>query len=142
MTTCLCFYEGVLRDARDRPIMEGFRLAQTLAGGTRLVVATSGTREAVERDLRTEHLLDQIVDVLDKTQGLPPTPLWQRQIEVARHRAPITWLVSADPDVVEWAVEHGVLSLFFAHPRLSGPARRPETGNRSWEQLVEELEAR
>jgi len=142
VTTALVFYEGVMQGSRNRPIMEGFRLAQTLAMSNRLFIATSGRRDKVERELRTERIQDQIVDVLDETDALPPLLLWQRQIEVVLHRGPLSYLVAADPQIVEWAVQHGVLSLVFAHPRLNGPPRRPDAGNRSWERLLAELDVR
>lgn len=142
MTSCLVFYEGVMRDDRDRPIMEGIWLVRTLAAENRVIIATEQSRELVEHELRNEQLLAQVVDVLDRHLGLPPIPLWQRQIEVARNRGPVVWMLAGDPQIIEWGVSHGMVSLFFAHPRQGGPARRPETSNRSWSSLLDELEVR
>jgi len=139
--TYLVQYEGVLMHD-ETPIMQGFQLIQSLAMANRLVLMTSGTEERVQHQLRTERLQDQVAEVIDSSVGLPPLPLWQRQIEVARSRSPLTYLVTSQPHIAEYAVEHGLVSLFFAHPGFSRPARRPEQGNRDWESLVGELTAR
>lgn len=140
--TVLVSYEGVLMNHKDQPIRDGFLLVHALATGNRLVILTDSTKERVEHQLRTERLLEQVAEVIDKTVHLEPLPLWQRQIELARSYWPVSTILTADPKVAEYAVEHGVVSLFFAHPGFSLPAIRPETGNRSWEQLMDELDRR
>jgi hypothetical protein len=142
VSASLVFYEGVMQTPRNQPILEGFRLVQALAISNRIVVATSGKKERVERQLRTERIQDNIVDVLDAAADLPPLPLWQRQLEIVRSRGPVSLVLAADPTIVQWAVEVGVVALLFAHPGHSGPPIRPVQGNRSWEELLEELEAR
>lgn len=140
--TFLVFYEGVLVNSNEQPIMQGFQLIQSLAVGNRIVLATRGPRARVEHQLRTERLQDQIADVIDSSVDLPPLALWKRQIEVARTQFPVSVILTAHPEIAEHAVEHGVVSLFFAHPGFSRPAQRPEVGNRSWDDLVAELSAR
>jgi hypothetical protein len=140
--TILVFYEGVLQTRRDQPILDGFRLVQSLCMGNRVILATSGTKERVDHQLRTERLQDFIAEIIDNTVDLPPVPLWRRQAELARSRHPISIILASDPMIVEWAVEHGVAGLFFAHPGFSSPAYRPDQGNRTWEDLVAEMEAR
>lgn len=143
MSGTLVFYEGVLQNRRQQPILAGFQLVHALAmTGQRILVATSGTTERVEHQLRTERLQDRIADVIDNSVALEPHPLWRRQIEVARSRGPLEGILTDDPKIVEYAVEHGVLGLLFAHPGFARPAQRPEIGNRNWEDLVAELEAR
>jgi hypothetical protein len=141
--TYLVFYEGVLVTPQsETPIMQGFQLIQSLAIGNRIVLVTSGSRDRVDHQLRTERLQDRVADVIDKTVDLPPVALWQRQIEKARASWPVAYVVTSEPVVAEYAVEHDMVSLFFAHPGFSRPAQRPETGNRSWEDLVAELDRR
>lgn len=140
--TILVHYEGVLQTHRDQPILDGFRLVQALGSGFRIVLMTNGTEARVDHQLRTEKLRDIVPEIIDKRVDLPPLPLWQRQVEVARSRYPISLVITADPKVAEWVVEHGVTSLFFAHPGFSRPAQRPDQSNRSWVELVDELENR
>jgi len=140
--TVLVSYEGVLMNWKEQPIRDGFLLAHSLMAGNRLVICTSGTKERVEHQLRTERLQDAISEVIDRSVHMDPLPLWQRQIELARSYWPVSMVLTADPEVAEYAVEHGLVSLFFAHPGFSHPAQRPEQGNRSWEQLTEELDLR
>jgi len=140
--TYLVFYENVLMNHHEQPIMQGFQLIQSLAGANRIVLATTGSRARVEHQLRTERLQDAIAEVIDESDGLSPMPLWQRQIEVARSRYPVAYIITPQPEVAEYAVDHGLVSLFFAHPGFSRPAQRPEQGNRDWESLVGELQAR
>lgn len=140
--TILVFNEGVLQSSKNQPIIDGFRLVQMLAHTQRVVLVTSGPKELVEHQLKTERLLDDIADIIDKSVALEPLPLWARQIEVARSRWAVSMVVTADPQVAKYTVERGVVTLFFAHPGFSIPAQRPETGNRSWEQLTEELDRR
>jgi hypothetical protein len=140
--TILIQYEGVLQTHRDQPILDGFRLVQSLALGHRIVLMTSATEERVMHQLRTEKLQDKIAEVIDKKVDLPPLPLWKRQIEVARSRYGLSLVLTAHPEVAEWVVEHGVSSLFFAHPGFNRPAQRPDQSNRTWVELVEELENR
>lgn len=140
--TYLVSYEGVLMNSKDQPIMDGFLLVQTLALGNRIVLTTSGSRARVDHQLRTERLTDKIADVIDESVDLAPQALWKRQIEVARSRWPVSVILTADPQVSEYAIEHGIVSLFFAHPGFSKPAQRPEQGNRTWETLMSELDAR
>jgi hypothetical protein len=141
--TALVFYEGVLQSSKNQPIMDGFRLVQALVGGgMRLVIATSGTEARVEHQLRTERLMDWISEIIDKEAALEPLPLWARQIEVARSRYPVSMVITGDADIARFAVERGLVTLFFSHPGFSQPAQRPEQGNRSWEQLIDELDRR
>lgn len=140
--TVLAFYEGVLQSKKEQPIIEGFRLLQSLAMGNRIVLVTSGGRDRVEHQLRTERLMDYVADVIDSTVHLDPIPLWQRQIEVARSQWAVSWILTGDPAVAEYAIEHGIVSLFFAHPGFSHPPLRPEQGNRSWDELTAELDRR
>jgi hypothetical protein len=140
--TVLAFCEGVLFSSKDQPIIDGFRLVQGLALGSRVVLVTSGSAERVEHQLRTERLMDDVADIIDRTVALEPLPLWARQIEVARSRWAVAMILTADPQIAQYAVERGVVTLFFAHPGFSVPAQRPETGNRSWEQLTKELDRR
>lgn len=140
--TVLAFNEGVLQSSKGQPIIDGFRLVQMLSHTERVVLLTSGTAALVEHQLRTERLRDDIADIIDNSVALEPLPLWARQIEVARSRWAVSMLLTADPQVAKFAVERGVVTLFFAHPGFSIPAMRPETGNRSWEELTEELDRR
>lgn len=140
--TYLVFYEDVLMNHHEQPIMQGFQLIQSLAGANRIVLATKGSGERVEHQLRTERLQDAISEVIDKSVDMAPLALWKRQIEVARSRYPVAYVITAEPAVAEYAVEHGMVSLFFAHPGFSRPAQRPEQGNRDWDSLVAELQAR
>lgn len=140
--TILAFYEGVLQNHKEQSVMDGFRLVQSLAMGNRIVLITRGTKARVEHQLRTERLMDAIADIIDNTVSLDPIPLWQRQIEVARSQWPVSMVLTGDPAVAEYAVEHGIVSLFFAHPGFSLPAQRPEQGNRTWDQLTAELDRR
>jgi hypothetical protein len=140
-TVCV-FYEGVLQTPRNQPILTGFLLVASLAQGNRVVLATSGSSERVDHQMRTEKLQDKIAEIVDSSLDLPPLPLWQRQIEVLRSRHPVTMVLTAEPFVAEWVLSKGMTSLFFAHPGFSRPAIRPVQGNRDWESLVQELEAR
>jgi hypothetical protein len=140
--TILVSYEGVLMNHKDQPIMDGFLLVQSLAEKNRIVLATSGSRARVEHQLRTERMADQVAEVIDKTVHLDPLPLWERQIELARSYWTVGMIITADPLISEYAIEHGIVSLFFAHPGFSKPAQRPVQGNRTWEQLTEELDRR
>lgn len=140
--TVLLAYEGVLQSHKHQPILDGFLLAHSLAAGHRLVVLTSGSKERVEHQLRTERLMDQVAEIVDETAGLKPLPLWQRQIEKVRSEYAVSLVVSADPEVIQWVVEQGVIGLFFAHPGFSRPAQRPIQGTRNWDALVAEVEAR
>lgn len=126
----------------ETPIMQGFQLIQSLAQMNRIILMTDGTEERVAHQLRTERLQDQIAEIIDRTVHLEPSPLWKRQIEVARSRAPVAYVITSQPHIAEYAVEHSLVSLFFAHPGYSRPAMRPEQGNRSWEDLTAELAAR
>lgn len=128
--------------SRDRPILEGFRLVQSLCLSSRVIVVTSGKKSRVEYQLRTEGITDQIADIYDETLALAPLPLWERQIEVVRSRYPVDYVVSADPDIIEWCLEHDLNALLFAHRGFSRPTQRPGQGHRSWESLRKELDAR
>ncbi len=140
--TILASYEGFLMNHKDQPIMEGFLLLRSLAERNRIVLMTSGSRARVEHQLRTERLLDDIADIIDDSVEMKPLHLWERQIEVARASWPVTTIITANPTVSEYAVEHGIVSLFFAHPGFSKPAQRPVQGNRTWEELTQELDRR
>lgn len=143
MSTILAFYEGVLQQpGKDQPLIDGFRLVQTLALGNRIVLVTSGSTERVEHQLRTERLLDSVAEIIDNSVALEPLPLWTRQIEVARSRWSVSMVLTGDPAVAQYTVERGLVTLFFAHPGFSKPAQRPEQGNRTWEQLTDELDQR
>lgn len=140
--TILVFNEGVLQSSKDQPILDGFRLVGALALSQRVVLVTSGPAERVEHQLRAERLKDDVADILDHTVALDPLPLWRRQIEVARARWPVSTVLTAQPEIATFAVDHGLVSLFFAHPGFSQPAQRPEQGNRTWEELTHELDRR
>lgn len=142
MTTVLAFYEGVLMTDKDQPILDGFRLVGSLATTNRVVLVTSGSAVRVEHQLRTERIQDQIADIIDSATSLEPLPLWRRQIEVARARWPVSMVLTGEPKIAEYCVAHGLVSLFFAHPGFSKPAQRPEQGNRTWEELTDELARR
>lgn len=140
--TILVSYEGVLMNHKEQPIRDGFLLVHSLAQGNRLVITTEGSKARVEHQLRTERLMDSVADVIDETVHLAPLPLWKRQIELARSYWTISTILTAKPEIAEYAVSHGVVSLFFAHPGFSQPPMRPEQGNRSWEELTAELDRR
>lgn len=140
--TYLVSYEGVLMNDKDQPIRDGFLLVHNLILNNRIVICTEGTRAQVEHQLRTERLISMVDDVIDKTVHLDPLPLWQRQIEVARSQWSVSTVLTANPQIAEYAIGHGLVSLFFAHPGFSRPAMRPEVGNRSWEELTAELDRR
>lgn len=140
--TYLVFYEGLMMTPRDQPILDGYRLVQTLGMQDRVLVATDESEARVAHQLRTERIDTVVAEILDDSLDLPPLPLWQRQIEVARSKYLVKTVVTARPEIVLYAIEHGMMTLYFAHPSYSGPAIRPQVGNRTWEQLVEELEAR
>lgn len=140
--TCLVFYEGVLMSSQDRPILFGFQLVQSLAASHRIVVLTDGLADRVEHQMRTERLQDHVAEIIDQTVALEPIPLWQRQIEMARSRWAVSFILTSDPRIAEYAIQHGMVSLYFAHPGFSVPAMRPEVGNRNWEELIEELDKR
>ena len=135
-------YEGVLQTHKNQPILTGFLLIGSLAQSNRVVLFTSGSKDRVEHQMRTEKLQDKIAEIVDESLDLPPLPLWQRQLEVLRTRHPVTMVITAEPQLAQWVVEKGMTSLFFAHPGFSRPAQRPVQGNRNWENLMEELEAR
>ena len=69
-------------------------------------------------------------------------PLWRRQIEIVRSKGWVELVVSADPVVIQWVLDQNMTGLLFSHPVHVGPTRRPQQGNRSWEELVVELGAR
>lgn len=141
--TVLVFYEGVLQARnKDRPIIDGYRLLRSLSDHMRIVVATSGNKDRVEHQLKVERLTDAVAVVVDESVALEPLPLWHRQIEKARSEYPLSYVVSADPAVIEWVVEHGMIGLLFAHPKHAGPHQRPIHGTKTWDALVDELEAR
>lgn len=143
MATILAFYEGVLEShKKGRPIMDGQMLLHSLAEGNRLVVATSGGEDRVFHQLKIARLDNKVVEIIDKRVALNPMPLWQRQIESARSKWTVTIVLAADPDIIEYAVEHGVVGLYFAHPGFSRPAQRPDQSKRAWTELTQEMEAR
>ena len=142
MSVILAFYEGLLANRHDEPIQDGYRLLYSLSEFNRIIVATSGSQERVEHQLKSEKMLTVVSEIIDKTADLPPLPLWERQIEVIRSRYPVSHVLTANPEVAQYAVEHGIVSLFYAHPSFSQPAIRPQVGNRKWEDLVLELDAR
>lgn len=138
----LIFAEGVLWASSDRPILEGFRLVGVVGTTERLVVCTSGPEARLMHQLRTERLQDLVDVILDETEDLPPHPLWKRQFEVARSQGPLSMVITSELERFDWAVEHGIPGLLFAHPRFAAPPRRPEVGARNWEDVLEEVEAR
>lgn len=142
MSAFLAFYEGLLVNRHEEPILDGYRMIQIFGEHNRVVVATSGTAERVEHQMKTEKVLSLVAEVIDESVDLPPLPLWERQIEVVRSRYPISHILTANPEIAQYAVEHGIVSLFYAHPSFSQPAIRPQIGNRSWENLLVELDAR
>lgn len=143
MSEILVFREGVLQSRRgDRPISEGFEIVYGLSMVHRLIIATEKTTELVQHQLRNERLSVTIADVVDQSLDLPPLPLWQRQIEYVRAGLPTLMVLSDDPEVVEWTLVNRMTAMLFSHPAHSGAALRPQHGNRRWETLVEELEAR
>lgn len=138
----LVLAEGVLWASRDRPILEGFQLMHLIGQSERLIFCTSGTEARMLHQLRTERLADFIDSILDKTVDLPPLPLWQRQIEVARSRGHVSMVICSNPTVFDWSLEHGMPAMLFGHPKFAAPPRRPDQASRSWEELLEEMEAR
>lgn len=138
----LMFYEEVLMAPSERPILNGFLLAHTLVAQNRLLIATSGTEEKINHQLRTERLQGQIAEIIDNSVDLPKVPLWRRQIEIARSRGGLDMVITPDPLVMQWLLEQNVLGMLFSHPVHVGKARRPQQGNRSWDELIEEMEAR
>lgn len=140
--TVLAYAEGLLWSRRDRPILGGFQLLSPLGQSHRLIMATAGTAEVLEHRLRTERLKDQVAEMLDISDGIAGLPLWRRQFEVARSRYPLDFVISADPLVVEWVVDHGVPALFFCHPGFAQAPLRAERGKARWDDLVNEVEAR
>jgi hypothetical protein len=142
MTTYLAFYEGFLVNKHQEPILASWQMIQILGERNRVVLATSDSRERVEHQLKTERVYQAVTEVIDKTVELSPLPLWQRQIEVARSRYLVTTIIAADPEIAQYAIEHGIVVLFYAHPSFSQPAIRPQVGSRKWESLIEELDSR
>ena len=142
MATILCFYEGVMSTG-NRPIFDGQLLVTGMSENNRLVMATSGTADRIDHEMKKIRGLSQrVVEIMDKTLDLPPLTLWQRQIEMARSKWTVSMVLASDPAIIEYAVEHGVVGLFFAHPGFSRPAQRPDQSQRGWKALVNELEAR
>ncbi len=141
MNIVVC-YEGVLMARKDRPILQGFLLVHSLCQANRVSIITEATEERVNHQLKTEKLQGQIAKVVDSSVALEPIPLWQRQIELLRSEQAVDMVVTADPAVAHWCVVRGVNSLFYAHPGFNRPPQRPEIGNRSWDELLQELEHR
>lgn len=141
MATILCFYEGLMSTG-NRPILDGQLLVTGLAENNRLVMATSGTEDRIDHEMKKIRLSQRVSEIMDKRLDLPPLPLWQRQIEQARSKWTVGMVLASDPVIIEYAVEHGVVGLYFAHPGFSRPAQRPDQSKRGWKALVSEMEAR
>lgn len=114
---------------------------RNLIVGNRVVLLSEAPRASVEHHLAVQGIT-QIADIVDNSVEIPDQPLRYRQIEVERAKGPVQFVVTPDPAVAEWTVQQGIVALFFAHPSFSEPMRRPEGGQKPWDDLVKAVEDR
>jgi hypothetical protein len=71
-------------------------------------------------------------------------PLRYRQIRFQRSLSRVDFLVDSDPEVINWALSEGIMSLFFVHPQFAAPVSRRDSnkGRRSWEEIGLEIDRR
>ena len=140
--TVLVAYEDILwSPRRNAAITEGENLLRTLLIGKRVVLLTELDRARVEHHMMVSGFTT-VADIVDRSVEIPDQPLRYRQIEVERARGAVEFVVTPDPAVAEWVVQHGILALFFAHPSYAEPMRRPEGGAKPWDDLVKAVEER
>ena len=140
--TVLVAYEDVLwSPRRNAAITEGEYLLRSLLFSKRVVILTELERSRVEHHMMVSNFTT-VADIVDKSVEIPDQPLRYRQIEVERAKGAVEFVVTPDPAVAEWVVRHGILALFFAHPSVAEPMRRPEGGAKPWADLVKAVEDR
>ena len=140
--TVLVSYEDVLFSLRrNAAITEGENFLRTLLIGKRVVLLTELDRARVEHHMMVSGITTY-ADIVDRSVEIPDQPLRYRQIEIERAKGAVEMVVTPDPAVAEWVVQHGMLALFFAHPSYAEPMRRPESRNKAWDDLVKAVEDR
>jgi hypothetical protein len=126
---------------RNAAITEGEQLLRTFIISHRVVVISEFDRARVEHHLAVSGI-NQVADIVDSSVAIPDQPLRHRQIEIERAKGAVFYVVTPDPSVAEWVIQQGIPALFFAHPSFSEPHRRPEGGQKPWDDLVRAVEDR
>jgi len=134
--------DGVLRAPNGNPIPEGRVLFECLKKSGPVVVLADTAMSEAEHWLRLNNVIfDNLVcaDGVDSVE-----PLRYRQIRFQRSLSRVDFLVDSDPEVINWALSEGIMSLFFVHPQFAAPVSRRDSnkGRRSWEEIGLEIDRR
>jgi hypothetical protein len=135
--------EGVLRSHFNAtPIPEGLMLYFTLNENNRVVLVANGPRAEADRWLKNRSIMnvDHIID--EEALVVFDEDLRERQITSLLADGKIDLFIDSDPESVAYAMEQGITSLLFGHPRWVLPEFRPEGRNniKPWARIVAEVQ--
>ena len=128
--------EGILKaDNQDGIIGEGTRLYYALSEHYRIILTSEeGDPRKLEHWLKSngfnEHsqvLIGEAVPILNKLRS---------------GGTALSLFLSPNPDTIRRAMQAGIASILFLHPRYSHPSFRPDWDGlpRPWDELVDEVE--
>lgn len=130
--------EGVLKDSKESPIIQGVLLVAQLAAYNQITVMSDMTGPAAAQWLDVNKVVDYD-GLLDNSVGLVGENLAQRQINLARSRGSIGLFITHNPTNWAYAFDQGIPSIMFAVPSYTRPEFRPDAPKkvRAWSDIEE-----
>ncbi len=142
--TILMKVEGVLTDPQGKPINAGEHLYRVLVNDNRLVLSSNRTYAEIARYVAARNLRDWAT-IHGSEENLPGIDTFWRHVEIERANGTLDFIVTDNPDHIEYALQATVPSLLFVHPLYALPEHRPDWDEgvvTPWESMVKEIERR
>lgn len=130
--------DGVMKDSKGSPIIQGVLLVAQLAAYNQITVMTDMSQAEAVQWLDVNKVVDYD-GLLDSSATLVGENLSHRQINLARSRGSIGLFITHNPSNWAYAFDQGIPSIMFAVPSYTRPEFRPDAPKRvrAWNEIEE-----
>jgi len=131
-----------MRRENNSPVNEAIRLYKSISEKERVVLLGDDKAE-IDRWMKQNNLASKLDDIIDyKPSGVNNSELKYRQVEYARSKGPVEYVITDDIELSKDLLEKGVCVYLFLHPKYFSHKFRPDrpVGVKAWDQIIEELD--
>ena len=122
--------DGVLRGSRnDEPIAQGIQVTGALSAYNQITFITELSSLEANQWINQNKIVD-FDNLLTSDVSLEGENLKERQLKLARAKAPVDLFITANPSLWAFAFDQGIPSMMFGVPSYLRPEFRPDAPRR------------
>lgn len=122
--------DGVLRGSRnDEPIAQGILVTGALSAYNQIIFITEMSSLEANQWINQNKIVD-FDNLLTSDVSLEGENLKERQLKLARAKAPVDLFITANPSLWAFAFDQGIPSMMFGVPSYLRPEFRPDAPKR------------